>query len=84
MREDAENILREIKRRFWGLGWNASYGIHYDDSADILFDIHQAIRHQLWKDTPDDKKSHSTVDACPAHQWGSEPLAIITSKEDEK
>ena len=82
MRKDAENTVREIKRRFWNLGWNYENGIHYDDSADILFDIYTVIRHQLWKDKPEDKKYHSTVDAFQAHQFGSEPLIKIESKED--
>lgn len=56
---------------------NTMYGIHYDDTADILFDIHQCIRHQLWEDRPESEKSHITVDAYPQMRAGSEPLAII-------
>jgi len=82
MREDAENTVREIKRRFWGLSWCSEYGIHYDDTADILWDIHQVIRHQLWKDRDDEHKSFMTVDASPATQFGDEPLAEIRVKED--
>lgn len=77
MRQDAEQLCKEIKRRFWGLERNALYGVHYDDTADILFDIHQVIRHQLWLDTPEEMKSHITVDASEAMSFGSEPLAMI-------
>ena len=77
MRNDAEYYSNAIKKRFWGLERNATYGLHYDETADILWDIHQVIRHQLWLDRPDDKKSSYTVDAYPAHCWGTEPLAII-------
>ena len=28
-------------------------------------------------DRPEEKKSHATVDAFPAHCWSTEPLAII-------
>ena len=52
-------------------------GVGYDDTADILFDLHQVLRHQLWLDRPEDKKSHITVDADEAMRFGSEPLAII-------
>ena len=48
MRHDAERLSKEIKKRFWGLESNAMYGIHYDDYADILFDLHRVLRHQLW------------------------------------
>lgn len=77
MRNYAEELSRIIKKRFWNLEPRAMYGIHYDDTADILFSIHQVLRHQLWLDKPEDKKSHITVDSDEAMQIGSEPLAII-------
>lgn len=81
MREDAENFCKEIKRRFWNLPPNASYGVKYDDTADILFDIHECIRHELWLNG--DRKHH-TVDSYPAHQWGKEPLIKVTSKDEKE
>lgn len=84
MREDAETFCMEIKKRFWDLKPNTNYGIHYDDTADILWDMHQAIRYQLWKDNPNPNKSTITVDAFPAHQFGKEPLIIVKSKNQEK
>lgn len=82
MREDAETFCKEIKRRFWDLAPNSDWGVHYDDTADILWDMHQAIRYQLWKDNPDPNKSTITVDAFPAHQFGDEPLIKVTSKDE--
>ena len=82
MRHDAEEICKKIKKRFWGMDWCSQYGIFYDDVSDILFSIHQVIRHQLWLDRPEDKKSHVTVDAFEATAYGSEPLAIIKRKEE--
>lgn len=84
MRQDAEAICKQIKKRFWGLEWNALNGIYYDDSADILFDLHQVIRHQLWLDRPDNEKSNVTVDASEAVQFGKEPLAKISRLETNK
>lgn len=81
MREEAERTCREIKRKFWGLPANTLNGIHYDDTADILFDIHQVIRHELWKNKPE-TKSHMTVDAFPATGFGEEPLCKVTSKDE--
>lgn len=82
MREEAERACREIKRKFWGLPSNTLNGVHYDDTADILYDIHQVLRLALWKDLPE-PKSHITVDASPAHQFGDEPLIKVTSKEEK-
>lgn len=79
MREDAEILCKEIKRRFWNLPYISENGIHYDDTADILWDMHQVIRHELWRNDPE--HIHYTVDAYPAMQVGSEPLAKIETKE---
>lgn len=87
MRQDAEAICKQIKKRFWGLDWNSLYGVKYDDTADILFDLHQVIRHQLWIDRPESEKSHITVDAGEAMRFGSESLAEIkkvTNPKNEK
>lgn len=77
MRADAEAICKQAKKRFWGCEANSMYGVNYDDTADILFDLHQILRHQLWLDRPEDQKSHITVDADEAMQYGDEPLAKI-------
>ena len=81
MRQDAETMCKQLKKRFWGLESNVLYGIHYDDSADVLWDIHQVIRHQLWLDRPESEKSHITVDASSAMRVGDSPLAVIKKLE---
>ena len=80
MRQDAEAICKQVKKRFWGLGSNAMYGIHYDDTADILFDIHQCIRHQLWIDGG---RKGIGVDSDEPMRFGSEPLAKIERIENK-
>lgn len=83
MRHDAEEICKQMKKRFWGLEADAMYGIRYDDYADILFDMHRVIRHQIWEDE-DDEKSYITVDSeDPTSSIGSEPLAVILKKEKD-
>jgi hypothetical protein len=76
IRETVEMKLYEIKSLVWDLGPGTNMGIHYDDKSDVLFDIHQVIRHFLWKIRPEPKTS-CCLSASPAHQWGSEPLVII-------
>lgn len=82
MHDEAEAFARNIKKMFWGLDWQTMNGVGYDDTADILFDLYQVLRHQLWLDRPEDKKSHITVDASKAMQFGSEPLARIGRNDD--
>jgi len=74
MRDDAEKMCKEMKQRFWGLPANSMYGIHYDDVSDILFSLHQVIRHQLWIDG--DRKFRG-VDSDDPMCYGSEPLAVM-------
>jgi len=84
MRAEAECLCEYIKRRFWGLESSAQYGIYYDATADILWDIHQVLRHQLWLDRPDDDKSTITVDAGKAMRVGNEPLIEIKKINNER
>lgn len=74
MRAEAEDLCKQIKKKYWGLDSNAMYGIHYDDTADILFALHTVIRHQIWLDG--DRLFHG-VDSDRPTQLGTEPLAVI-------
>lgn len=82
MREDAERMAKEMKKRFWGLESNAFFGVNYDEASDVIWDIYQVIRHQLWKDDPD--RQPYTVNAYDATQFGDEPLAIIRRMDNNK
>ena len=80
MRHQAERLSRLATKWFWGC-WHG-YGIHYDDTADILFDIHRVLRHQFYKDRGD--TSIAFVDSeNPTSSIGSEPLAKIERIKQE-
>jgi hypothetical protein len=53
------------------------YEQKYKEALGWMRDLHQVLRHQLWLDRPEDKKSPITVDADEAMQFGTEPLAKI-------
>lgn len=76
IREDVKMKLNEVKSLVWNLSPGSNKGIHYDDKSDILFDIHQVIRHFLWMLQPEPKLTCINC-ASPAHQWGSEHLITI-------
>ena len=79
MREDAEMLVAEMRKRFWGQTGGTYNGIHYDETADILWSMHTVLRHELWKNRPG-PKSEWTVDAFPGTQYTDEPLIKVTSK----
>lgn len=85
MREDAETVCNEIKRRFWDLAPNSDYGIHYDDYADMIWDMYQVMRHALWRemDAAAKEMTRWSVDAFPASQFGNEPMITVKPKEEE-
>jgi hypothetical protein len=78
MMYDAKSYWEETKKRFWGSDSTGMNGLGYDDTADMLFDLHQVIRHQLWLDSTDDEKSNITVDSYKPTRHGTEPLATIS------
>ena len=79
IRERAMELLREVKVLVWNMGAGASHGVNYDAKADILFDIHQVIRHQLWKMRPEPRPQMS-VCSTQGFPFGDEPFVTVTKK----
>lgn len=77
MREDATAFANNIKKRFWGLEARTENGIHYSETSDIFWEMYEVLRHQLWLDLPEERKSPVTVDAFPAFQLSNEPLIEV-------
>ena len=82
MREKLEGQLDEMRETYWGLTGGRYYGIHYDGYADMIWDMHQVIRHALWLERTEEQKERSRwmVDAFPASQVGDEPLIEVKPK----
>jgi len=60
-------------------GYNSSYGIYnpeIDKHGITSFNIHQVLRHQLWKEQPEDKRNSSTVDSSVCITNGEPPIEI--------
>ena len=69
VREQVYDTLKSIWLLCWKLEDGQYNGIRYDDDADILFDMHQVLRHQLWLENPN--RTEITIDA-DVHQWGDD------------
>ena len=83
MRAKAEAQMAELLEQYWSLIGGRYYGIHYDGYADMIWDMHQVMRHALWREQTAEQKERTrwTVDAYPASQIGEEPLIDVKTKE---
>jgi len=79
-RAEAEAYAQNIRSRFWDCAPNTQNGLRYDDTADILYDLHQVFRNRIYKDMPKEEREQAkwTVMADPPMQFGSEPLAVVS------
>ena len=63
MKAEVEEIINKLRKLCWGVDYNQNYGIHYDESADILFDMQKVIEHALWLEEDPKKGCKYTNDA---------------------
>lgn len=77
---DVRNTLDDLRARCWKLSSRQFYGLHYDKDSDILFDIHQVLRHQLWLEDPN--RSNAVVMAT-VHKFAPEPLITIRKEDND-
>lgn len=82
--KDTEKIRRLVTQEFnklhtlcWDLPVNANHGMNYDNNSDILWDMYQVIRYQLWNDTPKGKDNLWCVSADPPMQTGKEKFILV-------
>ena len=63
MRYVVEKAIDSLRMLCWGVGRNTNYGIYYDETADILFDMQKVMEHALWLEKDPEKRSNWTNDA---------------------
>ena len=63
---------------------NSSNGIGRCEVGDTAWVIHEVIRHEFWKNQPEENKKHYTVDSSePSKLSGEEPPKITTVKDSD-
>lgn len=77
MRHEVEDLLDRLKQIGWKQPRNGYYGVHYDDQADRLYDMHQVIRNVLYWERHKGEKTHMVVDGDTPMQFGNEPLIKV-------
>ena len=57
IRDEAEKDMLMLQKKYWNLQhYGASYGLGYDKTADILFDMHEVIDHAIYLSMPKEKQ----------------------------
>ena len=56
MRDEVERHINELRMLCWGQGRGTFNGVHYDEFADMLFDMQKVAEHAIWLERPDDEK----------------------------
>ena len=73
MRFEVEEAINRLRKLCWGVEYGEHHGIHYDHTADILFDMQKVIEHALWLEEDPAKRSKWTNDAFEhTHPVGDE------------
>jgi hypothetical protein len=63
MRFEVEEAIQRLRKLCWGVEYGENYGLGYDNTADILFDMQKVIEHALWLEKDPQKRSNWTNDA---------------------
>lgn len=77
MRNEVEKLLDRLKQIGWKMPHNGDYGVHYDEQADRLYDMHQVIRNVLYWERHNGEKTYISVDGDTPMQFGNEPLIKV-------
>ena len=85
MQAEVEEIINKLRKLCWGVDCNQNYGIHYDESADILFDMQKVIEHALWLEEDPKKRCKYTNDAFEhTITFGKEKNIIVELCSNDK
>ena len=63
MRYEVTEAIQKLRKLCWGVEYGQNHGIHYDNTADILFDMQKVMEHALWLEEDPEKRSNWTNDA---------------------
>ena len=73
MQYEVTEAMQKLRKLCWGVQYGQNHGIHYDNTADILFDMQKVMEHALWLEQDPAKRSNWTNDAFEhTHPVGDE------------
>lgn len=63
MQYEVTEAMQKLRKLCWGVEYGQNHGIHYDSTADVLFDMQKVMEHALWLEQDPEKRSNWTNDA---------------------
>lgn len=63
MQYEVTEAIQKLRKLCWGVQYGQNHGIHYDNTADVLFDMQKVMEHALWLEQDPEKRSNWTNDA---------------------
>ena len=60
MRYKVTEAIQMLRKLCWGVEYGENYGIRYDNTADILYDMQKVMEHALWLEEDPEKRSKWT------------------------
>jgi hypothetical protein len=86
-RDQLDALMDVVKMIGWGIKHpESNKGVGYHTDADSLFEMHQVIRHALWKESDDEHKEltkYTLSSQPPVNFYTNEPLIKVAPKAEE-
>ena len=85
IRDELEEDMKMLQKKYFNLHASASYGIGHDNYADNLWSIHKCCEHARWLSMPQEYREQTkwTVCAYPPMQCGDQPLMKVELKQEK-
>lgn len=85
MQAEVREMINKLRKLCWGVDYGQNYGIHYDEAADVLFDMQKVIEHALWLEEDPKKRCEFTNDAFEhKFTFGKEKNIIVKLSTNNK
>lgn len=86
MRRNLEEKLKEMEETYWGLTGGRYYGIGYDKTADLLFDMRKAMEYALWDNMEPAEKERMRFTVMSDGPMGltEHPLIEVKLKKEQR
>ena len=85
MQTEVREAINKLRKLCWGVDYDQNYGIHYNENADVLFDMQKVIEHALWLEEDPKTRCKYTNNAFEhTIEYGKEKNIIVKLCHNDK